>query len=301
MDHKINCIEYLNIIKQVFKELNIIKYEANFGYNGFVLIINNTDVFKFPFNLVNAKNILNKEKLVTDSLHGFVNTIIPKMEIYTYNNYSFSHYNIIHGTLYSDLNIKEKQMLEEELSSKIAEFISKMHSVNCSFLRISNNVICDFLINQNFEIIIKYLNTEFKIEDFKKTLKYLEDQNISKNNLVLSHNDLNPRNIIVDLERATLAGIIDFGNVKVQNYNIEFSIMTQSSNFLFHKVVEKYQNITNKIVDVKLSLYIEKMRAYGRIGLALNNSNEKIKNFELKDCNNILIELYKFQEKNKIQ
>jgi len=283
--------KYIYAIQSSLPNLIINDINTVSGYNSFVVIINNELVFKFPLNSTDMEKIVLREKLILEKIKSSISTNIPIINIFNYNELTFSCHKMIQGELYSKLNSEQKSIIKETLSKNLAKFIYEMHSVRYDFLHRGKSLIEGFFIKENSSLIKDFLEDKDKIRDFENCLNVVQNFNAKEDDYVLCHNDLNPNNIIIDLENKCLSGIIDFGNTRIENFNVEFSIIAKKDINLLIETSKEYEKLSGRVVNIDFLISVEKLRSYGCIGLSLAKAEIVNKKF-LKD----LDLLYNFNE-----
>ena len=83
-------------------------------------------------------------------------------------------------------------------------------------------------------------------------------------------------NIIVNLNNQRLSGIIDWGDAIFNNYNYDFF---QLNDELLLDVVDEYEKLTKKTVNLEFIKILKQIRVFGKIGKAIFNKTDVPKEF----------------------
>ena len=268
-----------NLILKYLKNEKIISYNIiTSSWCNNVFIINNKYTFKFP-KIYYDVSIVENESRLTHSIYNFLNINIPKVSVIKYDNIFFVLYDYIEGIEYKNLLPNYIYLLRKNISNNLSNFIIKLHSIdinNINYLQKSNfsmnepdinlynryNVICDFLKNTN------------NLEDFKRSFDYIDNIKLNEEDICLLHNDLNEENFLIDIKTKKISGVIDFSNAKIGNFNEEFAQLSSFDYKLVADIVKKYQKITNKYVNLKYSINVQKMRYYAYICNSIETKKE---------------------------
>lgn len=263
-------MEKLEIIQEYFPSLRINNYEIiESGSHSLAIIINQDLVFRFPLKAeFNAE--YEYENYVLKNIRPFISTKLPDIKIYKKANFLFSMHKIIKGTQYSQY-LKEVNILpsefQENLADEIALFIKELHSIklNKNFKK-ALPLLQDYKICENLEILKECLNEPREIEDLNRTLEIfaIEDSKLKAKDDVILHDDINENNILVG-EFGNLAGIIDFGNSVVGNYNRDFAALLKYDFALTMKIMQKYENLTSRKINLTYVQAVQKIKIYGGI------------------------------------
>lgn len=266
--------KYIDLIKLSSDDLNIANYSINdSGADNLIIIVNNDLVFKFPKQEIFYK----KEKQFLDYIRPHISTIIPNIKIYDFKGQKFTCHKIIDGISYHELTNIEKSKSVEAVSDELAKFFAELHSIEVKNDFPKNNQHY-YLDSEQERAIIENMTEEF-VEDFAKTREYLLNYD-GKSNMCICHDDLHYGNIIVKNNK--LSGIIDFGDIVVENYNLDFcQLYLRDFNAVFENnftglgelTIKKYEKISNRKVNRKYLNYRVKGKIYKNIAKSILSKN----------------------------
>ncbi|MBR3511102.1 MAG: hypothetical protein IKN73_03505 [Alphaproteobacteria bacterium] len=99
-----------------------IKTSIGFGCHNFVVIVDDSMVFKFPIK-TDGKEIAIREKRITDALRPLSSIKIPKMEIINWNNITVRKYEFIRGVSLDSFSIKKRIKYADIIIKQLAKFL----------------------------------------------------------------------------------------------------------------------------------------------------------------------------------
>lgn len=213
---------YIKFIKEKNPSIRIEKYNFNCeGQNNDVVIINDDFVFKFP-KYPEGIEKLKREIDVLYLLNRYIALNIPKVEYYNFDETQvgqvYCGYKMIKGVSFrKDIfnNVQEK----EDSAIQLATFLKQLHSIpvdaitSCGVKIIDNHSEWESLFNRIQEKLFPFMKKESQKlinDNFNKFF----NQNIRVNNTLI-HGDFGPSNIIFDLDKQKISGIIDFNDVSI--------------------------------------------------------------------------------------
>lgn len=221
------------------------------GWDNFVFEVNKNYIFRFPkkdeFNL-------NKEIKVLDYLKDKITLEIPHYDLIG-KSVPYVAYKKIIGEPLTNKVIKSLTKNELDILARdIANFFSEFH--NALPLKLASK----FKLRKDGEtwrplIIKKYLLkkiTDKSLLDFLK--QCLKDYIILRRNIssyIIAFNDLHGENIAYDKKKKRIKGVFDFSDVAIENIDREFSHLFSADADLSLKIVNYYQKISNKKLNVK--------------------------------------------------
>ncbi len=202
------------------------------GMGSNVFLVNNEDVFKFAKH-EKASGAMEMETAVLDELQDVITLPIPDVKyqgIQTQNRLKFFGYGEIKGTglVKEDL---QNEVVRQRVAAQLAQFLNEMHSFDkeraeqAGVKEVDNR---EFYTQQLKEarntlypeLEANYPNEAKEVEDYIEKFfdAYLRDKTNFEYTPTVVHNDLEgDRAIIYDPEKKELAGIIDFGSVKIND------------------------------------------------------------------------------------
>lgn len=271
-------MQQIEIIKQVLPEFKINDYKIlNTGANSVALIINNEYIFRFPLNKNNFESYLKEEK-VLNIIRPYIKSVeIPQLNLYQYKDMYFTQHKMIKGVDYIKIKKPSKQ-LKQNLSKSLANFLFELHSIKDSkldFIDVKQFNANAYNLNDkdNQKILINTLQHNC-IDDINKSLDFVNNyKNFKTEYNVLCHDDLHEENILVQDDN--LSGVIDFGCVVKRKYDTDFSNLLEYDIELGLMTIKEYEKLSNRKVDLKFALNIQKIRCYGLLVDFIKENNEK--------------------------
>lgn len=287
-------LEKINIIKNCLKDFVINDYKIlNYGVNSIAILVNNEYVFRFPLTQ-HAIDNYTKEQKILNVLNKYIkSTKIPITEIYNLDKTIFTKHKIIKGVEYLNVKNIDKES-KERISKQIATFYFELHSINrkeLDFISESQFDPNDFITLNDKEKLYNILKGDFQNDLEEKIDFLLNYNNFPDEDNVLNHNDLHEENILIF--NNNLSGIIDFSDVVFRKRDSDFSNLFEYDPELAFLTIKEYEKLINKKIDLKYSLYIQKIKCYSFLLWCYDTNSDKyfniVKNY-VKNLNNISLD-----------
>ncbi len=262
----------IKIIQNHLKQQKINNYQVNnSGYDNLIIIVNDNLVFRFP-KKADIYETYEEEAKIVNYLKPFISTEIPNIIIGNKKS-NYTVHALIKGKDFHSLEETEKNNITANISKDIAKFFSEMHSVKNIFLTPENNKLEDWGCYKYYNHVYNFVKERGKAKILENTIeKFVEISKTLKNSdNVICHDDLHNGNIIVNLEKQKLAGVIDWGDAAFKNYNYDFMHLDDC---LFYNVIEEYEKLMKKKVNIEFVEILKKIRVFGKIGKAIFNGTE---------------------------
>lgn len=234
--------------------------EMPHGWRNYVFLINNKLIVRFPKNVVSEMGV---QKKVLDKLAKSISYKIPTIH-YLDPKRCYTVYPAILACSYSLWDFQ--QFTSEEKSRAavdIADFLYQMHGV--------------YALEELQELGIARFDYAKEVRDIseesakfatlslpRKVSKLVESQaEVAKHHLsqnheeVLLHNDLHAGNIILDCDNKRLHGVIDFDDIKIGHFQLDFASLIYSLPAdISQSIVQIYADRTGREVGFDYALAI---------------------------------------------
>lgn len=273
---------YSSIINKFFPEVEIKSIKTiTSGWESDVLVVNDDLVFKFPKVNGRFDCAYEKEKIITDTIRPYISTNISKIQVYDNEGTKFSVLKLIRG---EDLNRNNIDIVGD-----FTNFLKELHSVNIDIFK-KYNLNADNLqfyrfrlglnnFSFNYDTLSDILKKYKMEDDFNKSLHIFTNFNFKEEDDVLCHDDLHKGNVLIDKE-GKLNDIIDFGDAVHTNYNIEFVSILKWRKKIVVDIIQKYQEITNRKLNIEFINSIVKLAVYSKISHNTGEIKEYLKKLE---------------------
>lgn len=265
------------IINQDFPELNIRTIRSTtIGWDNFVVEINSKYIFRFPKN---QNNNLKLEKKIIDFISPKITLLIPNIEFIGKSFCYFGYKKIPGKSLSKNLLLKLSEKERSSLAFDLANFLFEFHS-NFSVKKAVEMGIEKEDHHSYYNIIRRELLD--KIEDKKlfnftqQTLKEYIEIKKAKEDILVLYNDLHENNLAFHSELKKLNGIFDFGDVMIEDFNREFHYLFRLGYSFMKEVVDEYENLSNKKVDINRVLIYSKIDELSNLAEYIEQPNSSI-------------------------
>ncbi len=194
-----------------------------------------TYYFRFPRNLYFA-NALVKEYAMVEFVKDKISYITPDLQLFYDNGRPYTLHAEIEGQSLSDcyesMTLNEKEILAQDISKLLLEF-AKIDLTQC----------------QNFQLVSNFLDNLAQVSqnnyDLSMHNKLKELENL---NIIFSHGDFNPGNLILKNNR--LSAVIDFAFAGVSNEVVDLSRIIGRCPEEFSKIlIKEYEKTFNLSVN----------------------------------------------------
>lgn len=225
-----------NIIKSVLREFDEITL-VDTGWTNFVYKVkkcNQKYVFRFPRNMF-FSSVLSKEVAFNNFIKDKLSIETPNLNLFYHNNRPFSMHKEIPGKsmseVYKILTLEEKH----KIAKQVSYFIYELQHLDMTDL------------NLNLITTSEFLKELSKVDDQDYDLTKLNPLiDLERSDLVLSHADLNPGNILLD-ENHNVCGILDFAFVSfTSSLNDMARLIGRLPDDYYDIMLEEY----NKVFDI---------------------------------------------------
>ncbi|MEQ8169277.1 MAG: phosphotransferase [Candidatus Eremiobacterota bacterium] len=220
------------LIEEQFPELSPANVQSlGDGWDNSAFLVNNVYVFRFPRRHV-AVELLETENLILPNIASYLNIPVPvPLFIGKPSDHfprPFSGYSFIPGVTACRAGLSMRDRIK--LAPQIAMFLKLLHSIPLEYAVTSGaepDKIGRLDLNKHIPKLYNYLDflSEKKIiRDRVPIIKLIESIDIEPTHkrLTLVHGDFYMRHILVD--RGSVTGIIDWGDVHTGNPAIDISI-----------------------------------------------------------------------------
>lgn len=211
-------------------KVNTIKLVGN-GNDSNAYEVNGNIIFKFPKHKKASDN-LDKEIEILQFLENKISCNIPKVLFIgkIKDGYTFGGFSKINGVpltkeLYASLSSAE----QDKLARDLALFLKELHAIayNKYEVEMLDNYKNDYAKLK--ELIYDKIDDDTKVKIDKIYEDLFNDSDLIVNNKGLIHNDFSCGNIMVDLNKRQVSGIIDFGDTCVSDIDNDFYCLLEES------------------------------------------------------------------------
>ncbi len=243
------------VLEKTIPDLCIDKVEEMaHGWRNYVFLINGSLIVRFPKV---KKTDLNKQKQILDLLSDKISFELPKI-YYLDLEHCYAIYPAILACSYNRQSISTFNQTEKNnLAEDLADFLRQMHQA------LSTNDHKKLKIDQ-FDYLkeitdiageskqIQKLDLGIDLKEFIQEQSEISSEYLSRNfEEVLLHNDLHSSNIILDCDKKKLQGVIDFDEMKVGHYDLDFVSLVYSLPFeVTKKIAQFYSDLTGRLVHL---------------------------------------------------
>ncbi|MDP4001293.1 MAG: aminoglycoside phosphotransferase family protein [bacterium] len=284
-----NKRQLLSKIRKEFPKLTWKTAQHNVeGWDHYIIILDDKYVFRFPRTKDYLKR-LRYEILLLDYLKDKVDIPIPN---YTFiaKDKSFAGYNMIKGDQLKKKIFKKLPVsTTNKISKQIAVFLTKLHKTSLDIAR-KYDVHSEDKQKSYKELvrdIKKYIyptvskKRQLLIEDFLNDLKDLKFSI-----RVFTHRDFYPHHILIKKNKKSIAGVIDFGDVKIDDPAIDFAELWVYGRKFVEQIYDYYKGPKDRKFLKRSILY------YKRVPLGLLISRLQSKSGSIKLAHNMFKDIY---------
>jgi len=284
------------ILKSDFPDLQIktIK-KISEGWRNYVFLVNNSLIVRFPKQI---NPFIKIQKQVLQKLSPKISYKLPTIH-YINPTYCYSIYPAILACSYTKFDFVNFTNTEKQrISYDLANFLNQLHSaINLKELMDIGVPTFDYQkeiedIKTETKKFLK-LNLDAQLKAFVESQAKIAVQHLSLSQKylpVLLHNDLHIKNIILECETKNLNGVIDFDDIKIGHYHLDFANLAFSLPFdIFLSITQQYTKLTGR--DVYLDYVFAIATDYVASNLVKYPNNTKLweESIEtLKEMNKIL-------------
>ncbi|MFD3218807.1 MULTISPECIES: phosphotransferase family protein [unclassified Bacillus (in: firmicutes)] len=267
----------LNWISEKLPNLKIQNWKIdNKGWDNFVIIINDSWIFRFPRNIQVQKRLIVEKQLLSqirDPLNE-INIQVPNYKLLydsTDNLPICCYYKIIKGVpLDRGLIQKLSGSLRRKLTDSLGDALAVIHSFDLAardFPVLEEEQTEKYWKNHWADIKLKILpylakSEQEKVENLFES--FLEEWNITNLPKTLIHCDLSHAHIIYSEKEKRISGIIDFGDAKIGDPAYDFSgLYWDYGNDFLLQTLARYRQHTQLKYDI-FDLYRRVASFYGK-------------------------------------
>jgi len=242
--------ELLSKIRKEFPELKWKQAEHNVqGWDHYVIILDNKYVFRFPRTRHYLERLENEISLL-EYLRNKVAISIPEYK-YIAKNKSFAGYLLIEGEQLKKKVFKFVSHNSRKLIAKqLADFLSVLHKTpNKTAQKYSTKKVdAQKLYKELVSDINKHITPRFSksnqllvnnyLKEFKNYLKFPHK--------VFTHNDLYSSHILINKNKKTVSGIIDFADRRIDDPARDFAELWDYGREFVEEVYKQYEGPKDK-------------------------------------------------------
>jgi aminoglycoside 2''-phosphotransferase len=205
-----------------------------YGQNNDILIVNDSFIFRFP-KYADGIRRLEKEKAILKGIRGFITLPIPHVcfeQVTTQLvGQAFVGYRFIPGVpLWRETvqSIDDEQILEN-LAQQLAQFLKELHSISIEAIIEPQFSVADTqdtwsdIYARIQAKCFPHMRLDARIWAADHFETFLADTTHFAYKPVLKHGDFGPSNILFDLDKQVISGIIDFGGAGLGDPAYDFA------------------------------------------------------------------------------
>ncbi len=241
------------ILKSDFPDLQIKTIEKiSEGWRNYVFLVNNDLIVRFPKQ---ANPSIKIQKQVLQKLSPKISYKLPTIH-YINPTYCYTIYPAILACSYTKFDFENFTNTEKQrVSYDLANFLKQLHSA-ISLKELMDIGVPKFDYQKEITDIknetekFLTLNVDAQLKTFVESQAKMAMQHLSQNYLsVLLHNDLHVKNIILDCKTKNLNGVIDFDDMRIGHYHLDFANLAFSLPFdIFLSITQQYTKFTGRDV-----------------------------------------------------
>ncbi|WGO99110.1 cupin-like domain-containing protein [Saccharophagus degradans] len=225
-------------------------------------------------------NGVTAEQRITDFLSGKVELPIPSISVHPEPVILVRYRKLSGDTFDKNHYMKLSEANKNNLAAQLAKFIADLHEIPSAVIqgaklalapswKLKPDLIEEQLSSSDDEVIKALL---------PEVLRNQRAIKVPESNVVFGHFDLHGGNVLLDKEYAHVSGVIDFGNCKLGDLHQDLSTMNLSSPDLTVRIVEQYEQLTNKNVNRLLVQHYTTIFYLNLLaGLKRNKTDDKFK------------------------
>ncbi|MCX6824150.1 MAG: phosphotransferase [candidate division SR1 bacterium] len=239
--------ELLAIVKEKFPEISWQIFEVfNNGWDNQVLLLDNSIVFRFPRNEY-VKTVHQKEKQLLATIKKYVDINIPHYEFFTDDDSCVGYSAIVGTPMTVDVYTKKiSEANKKNMQLGLARFLTQLHTIPINLFEkagytneigTSNEWANSF--KKEFSEKCGHLFTK---EETQIVLDYIQElQEKKAEHRVMTHSDVQEKNIFIDDELTHISGIIDFSDARIADAALDFDKLRDYGDEFVHGVYQAYQ------------------------------------------------------------
>ncbi|NQY38148.1 MAG: cupin-like domain-containing protein [Alteromonadaceae bacterium] len=242
-----------------------------------VVDINSEYIVKFPRSNFGVQGLY-AEQEVTDFIRNKVQLGIPDISIHE-EPVVLGRYPKLPGKSFAQTHYEQlSEQTKANLAEQLAQFMADMHVIPLENMK-QTGIEKASSWKSHIDFINQHLAEEN--DDVIKTLLLEVENNklifnVSDDDLVFGHFDLQSRNILLNGNHQSISGIIDFGQCKIGDLHQDLSVMNLSSPELAKRTVLAYVKITKRKLNHEMIQHFTTMYYLNLLAeLKRNKAGEK--------------------------
>lgn len=251
----------IDLIKETHPDLiiNELRFIES-GFHSLAIVVNGQFVFRFPLSREFFDEYV-KENKILHIIRPYISAKIPQTTLYNKNGMIFTKHVLIDGIQFSKTKTLTPTQ-KNKLAEQIAQFLVQLHGIRSDKIDRTPFKIWEYIIYSDMDETLLHLPATFH-EDFKKTvdLFYEQENTLQNSNQVVSHNDFNENNFLID-KAGTLQGVIDFGDAGKRDFSAEFAPLMKFDMDFTLNIVTRYEQLSNRKVNLMYAFLMQKIKCY---------------------------------------
>lgn len=239
--------ELLTIIKNKFPQISWQIYEVfNNWWDNQVLLLDKSIVFRFPRNEY-VKTVHQKEKQLLATIKKYVDIQIPHYEFFTDDDSCVWYSAIPWVPMTVDIyNAKVSEANKKNIQMWLAKFLTQLHTIPINVFEpawYTNEVATSNERSTHFKKeFSEKCSHLFTKKETQIVLDYIQElQEKKAENRVMTHSDVQEKNIFIDDDLTYISWIIDFSDARIADSALDFDRLRDYGDDFVHGVYQAYQ------------------------------------------------------------
>jgi len=212
--------------------------------------INGDYIVKLPKPHRGSNGVVAEQK-VTDFLRGKVQLPIPSISVHAEPVLLARHRKLPGETFDKKRYAQLSDGKKNQLASQLTTFIVDLHTIPEPVVQGAK-----LELTPSWELKPDLIEEQLSSSDdeaiqalLPEVLRNQRALEVSPNTTVFGHFDLHGGNLLFDKAHTSITGVIDFGNCKLGDLHQDLSTMNLSSPDLTIRIIEQYEQLTNRKVN----------------------------------------------------
>jgi len=263
--------ELLAIVKDKFPKISWQIYEIfNNGWDNQVLMLDNSIVFRFPRNEY-VKTVHQKEKQLLATIKKHVDVVIPHYQFFTDDDSCVGYSAIPGKSMTVELYTKKMSPIDQKnVQNQLAKFLTQLHTIPINLFEtawytneIGTSNEWSIHFKKEFSEKCGHLFTK---EETQIVLDYIQElQEKKASHRVMTHSDIQEKNIFIDDDLTHISWIIDFSDARIADSALDFDRLRDFGDDFVYAVYKAYQGKKDDEFLERSKFYRKRLFIYGLI------------------------------------
>lgn len=232
------------------------------GWDNQVIMLDKKIIFRFPRNEY-VKNIHQKEEKLLKLASKYVELNIPNYKLLT-NDHSCVWYEAIAGI---PMTVATYQWLSNDtkkyIQTQVADFLTQLHSVPLDELEkiwYAHHKWGSEYFKKDFLSTCRHIFTD---EEIDIVLNYINElDNLDSSQKVLTHCDIQQKNIFIDDKLTHITWVIDFSDAIIADPALDFGRLSEYWVEFMNSVYEQYRWIKDDLFLYRAMFYNKRLAIF---------------------------------------